>query len=59
MQTAQRTNIDSLKTIKNYALGNSVTPSYIYKLAKEQKIETVSIDGVQFVDTQKFPSLKK
>jgi hypothetical protein len=46
-----------LKTIKNYALGEGVTPSYIYKLVKEKKMELIMIDGVKFVDTQKFPSI--
>ena len=50
---------DFLKTIKNYALGNNVTPAYIYKLVKEHKLDAVIIDGVQFIDTKKFPSLKK
>jgi hypothetical protein len=46
-----------LKTIKNYALGEGVTPSYIYKLVKEGKMELIMIDGVKFVDTQRFPSI--
>jgi hypothetical protein len=58
MEVSQQA-LNVLKTIKNYALGNNVTPSYIYKLVKEQKLQVVTIDGVQFIDTQKFPSLKK
>jgi hypothetical protein len=46
-----------LKTVKNYALGEGVTPSYIYKLVKEGKMNLVLIDGVKFVDTSKFPSI--
>jgi hypothetical protein len=44
-----------LKTIKNYATNNNVTPSYIYKLVKEKKLDALVIDGVQFIDTNKFP----
>lgn len=46
-----------LKTIKNFALGEGVTPSYIYKLVKEGKMELIMIDGVKFVDTNKFPAI--
>lgn len=34
-----------------------VTPSYIYKLIRENKLEIVMIDGVQFIDTERFPNL--
>ena len=44
-----------LKTVKNYAMNNKVTPSYIYKLIKENRMEATMIDGVQFIDTNKFP----
>lgn len=46
-----------LKTIKNFAIGEGVTPSYVYKLVKEGKMQLVMIDGVKFVDTSKFPSI--
>lgn len=46
-----------LKTIKNFALGEGVTPSYIYKLVREGKMSLVTIDGVKFVDTQKYPAI--
>ena len=46
-----------LKTVKNYALGEGITPSYIYKLVKEQKMQLVLIDGVKFVDTAKYPTI--
>ena len=46
-----------LKTIKHFALSEGVTPSYIYKLVKEHKMELVMIDGVKFVDTTKFPTI--
>jgi hypothetical protein len=49
--------IHNLQTIKNYALGQNVTPSYIYKLIKEGKMSSVSIDGVQFIDTSRFPKI--
>lgn len=46
-----------LKTVKNYALGQSVTPSYIYKLVKEGRMQLIMIDGVKFVDTKDYPSI--
>lgn len=46
-----------LKTIKNFAREEDVTPSYIYKLIKEFKMESISIDGVQFIDTVKYPTI--
>jgi hypothetical protein len=46
-----------LKTIKNFALKEGVTPAYIYKLVKAHKMEVVFIDGVQFVDTSKYPTI--
>lgn len=49
--------IDSLMTIKNYALKEGVTPSYIYKLIKEGKMSCFLIDGVQFIEVNKFPSI--
>jgi predicted ATP-dependent serine protease len=49
--------IENLQTIKNFALQAKVTPSYIYKMVKEDKMDTVVIDGVQFIDTTKFPTI--
>lgn len=49
--------INNLMTIKNYAMQEGVTASYIYKLAKEGKMSFFMIDGVHFVETNKFPSL--
>jgi hypothetical protein len=49
--------IKSLMTVKNFAICEGVTPSYIYKLVKENRMELVVIDGVRFVNTEKFPSL--
>ena len=50
-------NLETLKTIKNYAMQEKVTTSYIYKLVKENKMSVVVIDGVQFIDTKQFPTL--
>ena len=47
----------NLQTIKNYAAKEGVTPSYIYKLAKENKMQIVNIDGVQFVNLKQYPIL--
>ena len=49
--------IGNLLTIKNYAKNEGVTPSYIYKLIKEQKMSSFTIDGVQFIEVNKFPSI--
>jgi ABC-type antimicrobial peptide transport system permease subunit len=54
---AQQVDIQNLQTIKNYAVLNNVTASYIYKLAKENKMQIVNIDGVQFVNTKQYPVL--
>ena len=48
---------DALRTIKNYAKKLDVTPAYIYKLIKENRMVAVIIDGVFFIDTNKYPSI--
>jgi hypothetical protein len=52
-----KVDVTNLQTIKNYAVKNGITPSYIYKLIKEEKMKVVMIDGVQFVDTKQYPKL--
>lgn len=47
----------TLMTVKNYSLKTKVTTSYIYKLIKEKKMAAVEIDGVQFIDIVKYPTL--
>jgi hypothetical protein len=49
--------VKNLLTIKHYALKQSVTPSYIYKLVKDKKMELVNIDGVKFIDKVAYPDL--
>ena len=49
--------IENLQTIKNYALKQGVTPSYIYKRIKEQKMAVVTIDGVHFINLKDYPTL--
>lgn len=46
-----------LKTVKNFANGEGITASYVYKLVKERRMELVLIDGVKFVDTAKYPTI--
>lgn len=46
-----------LKTIRNFAKDEGVTPSYIYKLVKEHKMQLVMIDGMKFVDISKYPTI--
>lgn len=52
-----KVDITKLMTIKNYASKEGVTPSYIYKLEKENKMNCFLIDGVKFVELDKYPSL--
>ena len=42
-------------TIKNYASKENVTTSYIYKLIKEGKMNSFQIDGMQFIQIDRFP----
>lgn len=49
--------LSKLMTVKNFAKQEDVTPSYIYKLVKADKMECVVIDGVQFINTEAFPTL--
>lgn len=53
----KKMNIDTenLLNIKNYATKENVTPSYIYKLVKEGKMKTITIDGVQFINIKQYP----
>jgi hypothetical protein len=50
-------NLDTLKTIKNFALQNKVTASYIYKLIKEGKMKPIIIDNVKFIDMSVYSAL--
>lgn len=52
-----KTDIENLKTVKNYAVERGVTASYIYILNKRKKMEIVIIDGVKFIDEKKYPEL--
>lgn len=45
--------IDNLITVANYAKSKNVTPTWIYRLAKNGKVEIVEIDGVKFVKTKR------
>ncbi len=49
--------VSGLMTIKNYALRESVTTSYIYKLIKAGTMTPLIIDGVQFIEVNKFPTI--
>jgi hypothetical protein len=48
---------NNLVTVKNYASKQSVTPTYVYKLIREKRMEHIVIDGVQFIDITKYPVL--
>lgn len=47
--------INTLLTIKNYAVSQGITQGYIYKLEREGKMESLLIDGVKFIQTDKYP----
>lgn len=49
--------IKNLMNIKNYADREGVTASYIYKLIKEGKMSSFVIDGIQFIEIDKYPGL--
>jgi hypothetical protein len=49
--------VSKLKTVKNYANDEGVTAAYIYKLIKEGKMDCFIIDGVQFIETDRFPTI--
>lgn len=50
---------DNLQAVKNYAAKHSFSTSYIYRLIREDKLKSVVIDGVHFIDVKKFPELPK
>lgn len=51
-----------LQTVHNYAAsrigrnGKPVTVGYVYKLIKEKKLPTQTIDGMVFIDLSQLPS---
>ena len=49
--------INNLMSVKNYADRERVTASYIYKLEKMGKMELFKIDGIKFVEINKYPSI--
>lgn len=49
----------NLLTVKHYADKAGVSTTYVYRMVREGKIDAVVIDGVQFIDVVKFPSIKK
>lgn len=53
----KKIDIENLMTIKNYASKEGVTASYIYKLIKQARMESYSIDGIQFIEVNRFPFL--
>lgn len=49
--------ISKLMTIKNYALKENVTTSYIYKLIKDGRMSSFQIDGMQFIQVDVYPTI--
>ena len=50
-------NLNHLMNVKNYADKQGVTASYVYKLIKEKKMDCIIIDGIQFIDINKYKEL--
>lgn len=48
---------NNLMTVKNYAIQEGVTASYIYKLEKMGIMDTFKIDGVKFIKINKYPTI--
>lgn len=38
-----------LRTVANYAKENNITPTRVYQLAKENKVNMIELDGVKFI----------
>lgn len=55
--SGMKVEINNLMSVKNYADREGVTASYIYKLEKQGRMELFQIDGVKFVEINKYPSL--
>ena len=49
--------LSNLMSVKNYADREKVTTSYIYKLIRENKMDSFSIDGIQFIEVDRFPTI--
>jgi hypothetical protein len=54
---SEKINISKLQTVKNFASEFGVTPSYIYKLEKEGRMDLFQIDGVKFVQTDIYKTI--
>lgn len=49
--------INNLMSVKTYADRERVTASYIYKLEKQGRMNLFQIDGIKFVEINKYPSI--
>jgi hypothetical protein len=49
--------LSSLRTIANYGKSKNVTPVRIYQLIKSKDMTPEIIDGIQFIDSVKYPNL--
>jgi len=43
-------NPNNLITVANYAKSRDCTPTYIYKLIRDGKLNTINVDNVIFID---------
>lgn len=49
--------IKGLVSVKRYAEGFRVSTSYIYKLIRENRMDSIVIDGVHFIESAKYPDI--
>ena len=49
--------INHLKTVKSFAHDNKVSTAYVYKIIQQGKLQPVIIDGVNFIDISKYPTI--
>ena len=45
---------ENLLKVSSYAREMGISSTWVYKLAKAKKIEIITIDGVQFIDSEKY-----
>lgn len=50
---SMKVEVENLKTVRNYAKKIKRNRSRIYQMIEEDKLSTIKIDGVTFIDIQK------
>ena len=52
-----KVDISRLLSVSNYAKQHDVSPSYIYRLIREQRMSSLVISDVHFIDVIDYPSI--